>query len=129
MKHSIITLAFLALFGLTGCGSVASPTHYEYDSHAVTTTTTTTTSSAAELSQDNNRPRCAGLVVIGSCNTVATQTQSTARPAAPARTPAAGGEDWAAVVCNSFLVAAAITALFVMLMLGLRGIFGGADER
>ena len=75
MKPSILLL-FLAL-ALTGCGPVASDT--------TTMTYTTTTTAAAELSQDNTKALCVGLFNIGSCNTVAVQTQNVNRPAgAPA---------------------------------------------
>ena len=76
MKRAFLALGFLVV-ALAGCGPVASPSHYEYDSHAVTTTTT----AVAELAQHDNRPVCAGLVVIGSCNTTATQTQHVNRVA------------------------------------------------
>lgn len=121
-RAAILGAAILLTVYLAGCGPVASPSHYEYDSDTYTTTTT----AAADLAQHDNRPVCVGLVVLGSCNTTATQTQTTTRPAAPARTPA--GDVDLAVVCNSFLIAAAITALFVMLMTGLRGIFSDSAE-
>jgi hypothetical protein len=117
MKRISILALFILALALAGCGPVASPTHYEYDSHAVMTTTT----AAAELAQANNRPVCVGLVILGSCNTSATQTQTTARPAAPARTTGDGFglED----VVKAFIIAGMITALFVMLSTGLHWIF------
>ena len=83
MKPQTILALFILALALAGCGPVASDT--------TTTTYTTTTTAAAELSQDNNKALCVGVVVIGSCNTTATQTQTAAQPAAPARTPAG---DW-----------------------------------
>ena len=121
MKRNVMALALLALLALAGCGPVASPTHYEYDSHAVTTTTTTT--AAAELAQENNRPVCVGLIVLGSCNTVATQTQSTARPAAPDRTSDAGASPNLGDVCMSFLICGMCCALFCLLIGGIKWIF------
>jgi hypothetical protein len=118
MRWAILALALLALL-LAGCGPVASPTHYEYDNHAVTTTTTTTT----EQSQDGVQT-CIGLVVIGSCNRAMSNAQT--RPAAaPALAPVDGLtlED----VVKAFLIAAAITAVFVMLMMGLRWIFPDSE--
>jgi uncharacterized protein YceK len=119
----ILVLTILALM-LSGCGPVASPTHYEYDNHAVTTTTTTT--AGAELAQGNNRPVCVGLVVLGSCNTTATQTQAVNRVASAATLPA-GDALTLEVVVNAVLIAGAITALFLMLWAGIRQIFGVHD--
>jgi hypothetical protein len=121
VKRTII-LAILVLL-LAGCGPVASPTHYEYDSHAVTTTTTTT--AAAELAQENNRPVCVGLIVLGSCNTTATLTQ-TAAPAA--RPQPAGAEPFAAApnlsdVVMWLLIAAMCSFLFCALIGGIKWIY------
>jgi hypothetical protein len=116
-------LALLALL-LAGCGGdFASPTYSDNDS----TTYTTTTTAGAELAQENNRPVCVGLVVLGSCNTTAAQSQHVNRTAgAPAPTPGAGFglED----VVKAFIIAGMITALFVMLMTGLRWIFPSSDD-
>lgn len=123
MKRAFVGFGILVL-ALAGCGPVASPTHYEYDSHAVTTTTTTT--AAAELAQEGNRPVCMGLIVLGSCNATATQTQATARPA-PAPTPA-GDNLTLADVCMWFLICAMCCALFCLLIGGIRWIFGEQNE-
>jgi hypothetical protein len=123
MKRAIIALGFLALL-LAGCGPVASPTHYEYDSHAVTTTTT----AAAELAQHDNRPVCVGLVILGSCNTSATQTQTAAQPsAAPARAPDASMPTLGDV-CRWMLIAAWCSALFCALMAGIRWIYARPED-
>ena len=86
MRH-ISIMALLALL-LAGCGGdFASPTTTDYQ----TTTTTTTTAATAELSQDNNRPLCAGILNIGSCNVVQVSTQHVNRPAGvPAPAPSDG---------------------------------------
>lgn len=113
MRH-IVILAFLAL-ALAGCGPVMSDT------------TATTTTAGAELAQHDNHPVCAGVIVLGSCNTTATQTQTTSRPAVAPGLPA-GDVDVLAVVVNAALIAAAITALFLLLALGLRAIYASSDE-
>jgi hypothetical protein len=120
MIRAFLALGILALL-LTGCGGdFASPTT------TTTTTYTTTTTAAAELSQAGNRATCTGLVVIGSCNTTATQTQTTSRPAAPARTPDAGLPTWGDV-CMWLLITAMCCALFCLLIGGIKWIFGGSD--
>ena len=121
MKRFVSVLAWLALL-LAGCEPVASPIHYEYDDH-------TTTTAAAELAQEHNQPVCVGLVILGSCNTTATQTQAVRRPASVPQTAAQSGANltWADVG-KAFLIAGMITALFVMLVTGLRWIFPSSDE-
>lgn len=109
MKHLLMLMLALAALALAGCaGDVLSSA----DSHNVTTTTT------AELSQDDSRPVCVGLFVVGSCNTTAAIAHG-----APAQT-AAVNLTWADVG-RWLLIAAMITFLFVMLWTGINWIFGG----
>ena len=116
----ILAMALLTLL-LAGCGGdVLSPA--SYDSHAVTTTTTTT--ATAELAQKDNRPVCVGLIVLGSCNTTATQTQHAAPAASVAPAPATlGAAPTLGDICLWLLICAMCCALFCALIGGIKWIF------
>jgi uncharacterized protein YceK len=70
MKRTIIVLAFLVVT-LAGCGPVLSDTSsesYHWQGPTTTNTATATGELTADQTQNDNRPVCAGLFVIGSCN-------------------------------------------------------------
>lgn len=108
MKRAIPVLVFLALM-LVGCGPVAS------DTTTTTYTTTTTITAAAELSQDNTKTICVGLLNI--CNTVAVQTQHVNRPAgspAPNSGMSGGGMVGTLVLlCIGFVFVMGFAAVFM----------------
>lgn len=117
----IMALTFLALL-LAGCGPLASPSHYEYDSHAVTTTTTVMQTAAQE--QSGNIQTCIGLIVLDSCNSPQSNIQTTAAPARQVTAAPASGENLTlADVGLWFLIAAMCSALFCALIAGIQWIF------
>jgi uncharacterized protein YceK len=126
MKLNILILVFLVLV-LTGCGPILSDTSthsYQGPTTHVANSATASGFQTADQTQNDNRPICAGLFVIGSCNVSQTnvQTITTARtqqeavsavpePAAPA---AYDGPFWTALIvlgalCWLFLIFKALT--------------------
>jgi hypothetical protein len=100
MKRSIVVLVLAALM-LAGCVSdFLSPSTTTIDSHD--RTWETSQAQTAELSQDNNKSICVGLVNIGSCNTTQVNSQRAVPPPVP---PAANDSgDWLSELCIGMLV-------------------------
>lgn len=126
MKHSIIivwALGILLLAGCGGSGGIMSPRYSYSDSHNITMTTT----QMASQEQSHNKATCIGLLVFASCNTTQSNVQTAPRGAAPVVNQPTATPTLADVV-HYFLVAAGSCALFVLLLTGLRRIFGFGDE-
>lgn len=121
---------------LSGCmGSIASPTHNEYDNHAVTTTTETTETQTMSQSQVGNRPTCTGLIIINCGNTsqqgaqMAGNKNSKLEIPAPAKTPKPddGGIDVGDIV-SWVLVAFGVVFWFYVAWWALNKIFNSGDS-
>ena len=125
MRNSIIIaiLAVLALI-LTGCGPVLSDTSthsYQGPTTHIANTATASGFQTADQTQNDNRPICAGLFVIGSCNISQTnvQTITTARTqqeAASTATPSAETENYAGPGWTILIIIGVLCWLFLGFM-------------
>ena len=132
-KNAVLLVTILIAILLSGCsGDVASPTHNEYDSHAVTTTTTTTETQEMPQTLTGNDPQCKGFFIINSCNTTQTGTQTAGSQSkadtVAAQPPPAKETNRIEEVCGSFLVAAGIIFWFIVALPGLKKLFPTRNE-
>lgn len=138
MKRTLLAIGMLvAIVVLTGCsGDVASPTHNEYDSHddSHDVTTETTETQTMPQMQVGNRPVCTGLIIIGSCNT-SQQGAQVAGADSKVKVPSPleilpekeNTSPTLETICGSFLVAIGCIFWFLVIMWGLKKLFGGNE--
>lgn len=118
MKITLVLAVLFCALVLTGCsGDIMSPS----DSHDTTTTTDIT--NTAELSQDDARPVCVGLIVTGcDVSQELTQSASTKPVQAAPEAERLRSITWADVG-RWFLIAFMCSFLFYVLLIGIRFIF------